>query len=79
VVNFNIKIKMMKQIMDLFVILLIALAGLTHIVRLINLFFKMESLSKLKFISNPIPSKSELAAYYILIIGICIYAIKTKL
>jgi hypothetical protein len=69
----------MKLIIDLFVILLIALAGLTHLVRLINLFFKIESLSKFKFISNTIPSKSELASYYILVIGICIYAITAKL
>jgi len=70
---------MFKQFMDLLVIALLSIAGLTHLCRLIYLIFKPKFFDKFTFISNVIPSKSQLMLYYALTIVVCIYAVNIKL
>ena len=70
---------MLKQTVDIIVISLISLAGLTHFLRLIYLIFGPKFLQKFTFISDGTPSKFHLAMYYLLTVAICAYAIKFKL
>jgi hypothetical protein len=70
---------MLKQFMDLIVITLLSIAGLTDLLRLIYLIFKLKIFDKFTFISNAVPSKSQLMLYYILTIVVCIYAVNIKL
>ena len=67
---------MIKNILNYISLILIFIALITHIIKFIYLIFKPVSFSKIKFISNAIPSKTELALYYILTIGCCYYSIK---
>ena len=70
---------MFKQCTDLLVIILLSIAGITHLLRLIYLIFTPKFLEKIKLIANVIPSKTQLILYYILTIAICIYAINIKI
>jgi len=65
--------------MDLLIVALSSIAGLTHLCRLIYLIFKPKFFDKFTFISNVIPSKSHLMSYYVITIAVCIYAVKIKL
>lgn len=69
---------MLKSILDFVIIVLLSVGGLTHVARLIYLFFSPGLLSRIKFISNPVPAKGQLALYYLLTIVACIYAIAIK-
>ncbi len=70
---------MLKQITDFFIIALNAIAVLTHVLKLIYIFFEPKILGKIKFISNRDISKSQLILYYLLTILVCIYVIDIKL
>lgn len=70
---------MLQQIVDIIVISLISLAGLTHFLRLIYLIFGPKILQKFTFISDGMPSRFQLAMYYLLTVVICAYALKIKL
>ena len=70
---------MVKQIVEIFIIALLSIAGLSHLLRLVYLFFKPRILKRIDYISNPVPGKLDLALYYILVVGISIYAINLKL
>lgn len=70
---------MLSLFLDLVIISLVTLAGLVHILRLIYLIFKPRILKRFNFISNPVPSRTNLVLYYILVIGVCIYAFSFKL
>ena len=64
---------MIKIFTDYFSILLISIALITHLLKLIYLFFKPKFLSKYKYFTKESPSKTDLVLYYILTIGCCFY------
>jgi hypothetical protein len=70
---------MFKHIIDIVVIALLAIAGFTHLLRLINLIVKPELFEKYKFISETTPSKAQLAVYYLLTLAVCISAVLFKI
>lgn len=69
----------MKHFLDATVIVLMAIAGLTHIMRIIYLVFGIKLLEKIDFIANSQPGKSQLFFYYVLTIGACLYGINLRL
>jgi|GEM_PF-5910884 hypothetical protein len=70
---------MLKTILDIAVIILLALALATHLVRLINLVFKTNFLGRLGLGWNTKPTKTQLILYYILVVLVCVYAIRGKM
>jgi len=68
---------MIKKILDIIIILLLLLAGFSHIVRLIYHVFTPNFLKKYE--KKFIPDKKELILYCILVIGVVIYALEYKL
>ncbi len=70
---------MLKQITDILIIGLNAIAVLTHVLKLIYIIFQPKILEKIKFISNRNLTKNQLLLYYLLTILVCIYVINLKL
>lgn len=70
---------MFKQIMDYLVIGLLAIGALTHVAKLVYLFFQPKVMEKMKFISTKNQDKNQLSLYYLLTIAACIYVINIKL
>jgi len=65
---------MLKLLANYISLTLLLLAFIIHIIKLVYLFYKPMLLQKIKMISNEVPSKIDLALYYILTIGSCYYA-----
>jgi len=68
----------MDTFSDLFIILLLTIAAISHLLRFLYLTLSINLFKKLKYITEP-PSKLQLSLYYILVIGVCIFAIIRKL
>lgn len=68
---------MLKTFADYFIIFLVALAAITHILKIIYVLFKPGFMDKIKYISN-LPGKTLLLLYYILVVGVCVYVIYLK-
>jgi len=64
--------------MDILVIIFLSIAVLSHLMRLLYLFFKFKFLERLKFVTEQ-PSKLQMFLYYILTIGVGIYVIFVKI
>lgn len=66
---------MIKKFADYFSIFLISIALITHLLKLIYIFYKPKFLSKYKYFSKDMPSKTDLILYYILTIGCCFFVL----
>ena len=66
---------MLKEIMDYSFLFFVLIGLITHVLKLIYLFFKPAYMSKFQYFSNETPSKLDLILYYILTIGCCFYII----
>jgi hypothetical protein len=66
---------MLRIIANYISLTLLLLAFVIHIFKLVYLFYKPILLKKIKILSNDVPSKTDLALYYVLTIGSCYYAI----
>ncbi len=66
---------MLKQISYFFIIAILILSAVSHLLKLLYLFFKPQILAKYQFISNRTHTKLETAMYYILTVGVSIYII----
>ena len=70
---------MFKTFVNITVIGLLCIAALSNFLRLVYLLFRPKFLENVKFIANYLPSKTQLALYYLLTIMVCIYALLYKL
>lgn len=68
----------MKEISAILLIVILGWSAIVHVLRLINLYYPLPFLSRVKFIRAE-PSKTEMALYYVLVIGIAIYVVYLKL
>lgn len=69
---------MLYKLVDLSIIILLCVAGVTHILKLINIFYQPKLFKRLKFLSLE-PSKIQLILYYLLTILVCSYGIFQKI
>ena len=70
---------MLKQFMYVLEIGFFSIGAFTHLGRLIYLLFKPKILDKFTFITNTTPSKTHLMLYYVLVIGVLVYIIDSRL
>lgn len=66
---------MLKNLANYTSLFLLSLAFLTHMLKLIYMFYKPDFLKRIKYFSNDVPSKTDIALYYVLTIGVSYYAI----
>lgn len=65
---------MLKSMANYISLVLLFIAFITHIFKLIYLFYKPLFFKRIKYLSNETPSKTDLALYYFLTMGSCYYA-----
>jgi len=70
---------MLSNISNNFILALLILSIVTHVLKILYLFFEPQFLKKYKFISARTPTKVELMSYYILIIGVSVYIVNMYL
>ncbi len=68
----------MKSIFEIGLIFLLIITVITHLLKIVYIFFKPPIFLKIDTISNPQPSKFNLVIYYSLTIGVCLYVIFQK-
>ena len=66
---------MIKSLTHNTILFFVFIGLITHILKLIYVFYKPKFLSKYKYFTNEIPSKNNLILYYILTITVCYYVI----
>ena len=70
---------MIKKIANYFSLLLLSIGFVSHVLKLIYLYYKPSFLTKMKYLFNEKTSRAELILYYILTIGCCFYGISNLL
>lgn len=69
----------MKTLSSYVVIVLLAIAVITHVLKIAGLFFKIKLLDKYPLFTNRQLSTSQLFLYYLLTILVCLYSIERSI
>ncbi len=66
---------MFKNISNYFILSVLILSIVTHVLRILYLFFEPQFLKKYKVISDRTPTKVKLILYYVLTVGVSVYVV----